>query len=96
MRMLEQDPHDAFCLYGVAQEHSGAGRHEEATDWYRRAIAADPSHAYARFHLARSLERLGRLDEAMAALREGLQVARANGDAKAANELGGYLDELTP
>jgi hypothetical protein len=35
------------------------------------------------------------LDGAVAALREGLQVARAAGDAKAANELAGYLDELT-
>jgi hypothetical protein len=22
MRMIEQDPSDAFCLYGVAQEHA--------------------------------------------------------------------------
>ena len=96
MRLLEQDPSDAFCLYGVAQEHASAGRDEDAAAWFRRAIAADPKHAYARFHLARALERLGRVDEATAALREGLGVARAEGDAKAANELAGYLDELTP
>jgi tetratricopeptide (TPR) repeat protein len=96
LQMLETDPADAFCLYGVAQEHAGAGRHDEATAWYRRAIEADPSHAYARFHLARSLERLGRLEEAMSTLREGLQVARTSGDTKAANEIAGYLDELTP
>ena len=96
LRMLEADPSDAFCLYGVAQEHASAGRLEEAVDWYRRAIAADPAHAYARFHLARALERLGRMDEALVALREGLVAARASGDAKAVNELAGYLDELTP
>ena len=28
MRMLETDPSDAFCLYGIAQEHAKAGRHE--------------------------------------------------------------------
>lgn len=96
LRMLEQDPHDAFCLYGVAQEHASAGRAEEATTWFRKAIAADPTHAYARFHLARALEQLGRVDEATAALREGLQAARAAGDSKAMNEIAGYLDELTP
>jgi len=96
LRLLEQDPNDAFCLYGVAQEHASAGRSEEASEWFRRAIAADPSHAYARFHLARALEQLGRIDEATAALREGLQAARASGDAKAMNEIAGYLDELTP
>jgi tetratricopeptide (TPR) repeat protein len=96
LRMVEQDPDDAFCLYGVAQEHAKAGRFEEAVAWYRRAIAADPAHAYARFHMAKALESLGRVPEAMATLREGLAAARGAGDAKAANELAGYLDELTP
>lgn len=96
MRMVEQDPGDAFCLYGVAQEHAKAARFDEAVAWYRRAIDADPGHAYARFHMAKALESLGRVPEAMAALRDGLAAARAAGDAKAANELAGYLDELTP
>ena len=96
LRMLQADPNDAFCLYGVAQEHARDGRLAEAVDWFRRAIEADPAHAYARFHLAKALEGLGRLDEAVRALQEGLQVARASGDAKAAGELASYLDEITP
>ena len=96
LRMVEADPGDAFCLYGVAQEHAKAGAFEEAVAWYRRAIDADPSHAYARFHMAKALESLGRLPEAMQALRDGLAAARSAGDAKAANELAGYLDELSP
>lgn len=95
MRMLEQDPSDAFCLYGVAQEHASAGRLEEAVAWFHRTIAADPGHAYARFHLAKVLERAGDVPGAVSALQEGLRIARASGDAKAANELAGYLDELT-
>lgn len=95
MRMLAQDPSDAFCLYGVAQEHASAGRFEEAVVWFRKTIDADPEHAYARFHLAKALERMDDVNGAVTALREGLQVARAAGDAKAANELAGYLDELT-
>lgn len=96
MRMLEADPHDAFCLYGVAQEHARAGRLEEAVSWFARTIQADPSHAYARFHQAKALEGLGRVEQAMAALREGLQAARTAGDGKAAGELASYLDELSP
>lgn len=94
MRMLERDPSDAFCLYGVAQEHASAGRLDEAVAWFRKTIDADPGHAYARFHLAKALERQDDVAGAVTALREGLQVARATGDAKAANELAGYLDEL--
>ena len=96
MKMLQSDPGDAFCLYGVAQEHAKAERLEEAVQWYRRAIEADPAHAYARFHMAKALERLERIPEAVEALRQGLQVARTAGDAKASNELASYLDELTP
>lgn len=96
LRMLEADPHDAFCLYGVAQEHARAGRLEEAVAWFGRTIASDPSHAYARFHQAKALEGLGRVPEALTALREGLQAARASGDGKAAGELASYLDELEP
>jgi tetratricopeptide (TPR) repeat protein len=95
MRMLEQDPSDAFCLYGIAQEHASAGRFDEAVTWFQRTIQTDPAHAYARFHLAKALERKGDVASAIAALREGLSVARNAGDTKAANELAGYLDELT-
>ena len=94
--MLQSDPDDAFCLYGVAQEHAREGRLQEAVEWFSRAIEADPTHAYARFHMAKALEGLGRVDEAVRALRDGLQVARTSGDAKAAGELASYLDEITP
>ena len=95
MRMLESDPADAFCLYGIAQEHAKAGRHEDAVGWYDRTLAADPAYCYAYFHKARSLEELGRIDEACAALRAGIERARTAGDRHALSELSGYLDQLT-
>jgi hypothetical protein len=42
------------------------------------------------------LERAGRTDQATDVLRRGLDAARRSGDAKAANELAGYLDEIMP
>lgn len=95
MAMLARDPDDAFCLYGVAQEHAKADRLDEAIAWFGRVLAVEPTHAYAHFHLAKTLERAGRVPEAIDTLRRGVRVARAAGDAKAANELAGYLDELT-
>jgi len=96
MRMLEQDPNDAFCLYGVAQEHLKRGRFDDAVAWFDRAIAADPDHAYAHYHKARALEEGDRIDEAIATLRTGLEVAQRTGDGKAANELAVALDLLVP
>jgi Flp pilus assembly protein TadD len=96
MTMLEQDPADTFCLYGIAQEHAKAERLDEAVRWFERLLEVEPSHAYAHFHLAKVLERAGRTDQATDVLRRGLDAARRSGDAKAANELAGYLDEITP
>jgi len=94
LAMLEKEPGDAFCLYGVAQEHARADRHDEALGWYDRTIAADPGYCYAYFHKARSLEALGRVPEAIATLRAGAAEADRCGDRHARSEIGGYLDEL--
>jgi len=96
MAMLEGDPADAFCLYGVAQEHAKADRLDEAVRWFERLLQVEPTHTYGHFHLAKVLERSGRLGDATEVLRRGLSAARATGDAKAANEIAGYLDEITP
>lgn len=94
LRLHAADPADAFVLYGIAQEHSAAGRHEAALEWFDRCLAADPAYCYAYFHKARSLEALGRREEALAALREGSGAARAAGDGHAASEIAAFLDEL--
>lgn len=94
MAMVERDPTDAFCLYGVAQEHAKADRLDQAVQWFERVLAVEPTHAYAHFHLAKVQERAGHLAAAVETLRRGLLVARQAGDAKAAHEIAGYLDEL--
>jgi tetratricopeptide (TPR) repeat protein len=94
MRLLEADPNDTFCLYGLAQEHAKAGRHEEAVGWFDRTLAADGGYLYAYYHKARSLEALGRLDEAREALKAGLDRSRAAADGKAISEFEEYLRVL--
>jgi Flp pilus assembly protein TadD len=93
-RMLEHEPDDAFCLYGIAQEHMKRGEPREAVAYFDRAAAADPDHAYAHFHKAKALDGLGDRDGAMAALRAGLAVARRTGDAKAQSEIAAMVDSL--
>lgn len=95
LRMLEAEPSDPFCLYGVAQEHARAGRHGEAVAWFDRTIDADPSHCYAYYHRAKSLEADGREEDARTTLRAGIDAARRCGDRHALSELSAYLDELT-
>lgn len=95
-RLLAAEPNDPFCLYAMGQEFASLGQPESAIAWFDRAIAADPDHAYARFHKARALESLGRLAEAKASLREGLAAAERTRDGKARSELASALDSLEP
>ena len=92
--MLETEPDDAFCLYGIAQEYAVRGDHERAESFFTRAIEADPDHAYAHFHLARSLMALDRTQDAVTTLKNGLQAADRSGDGHATAELQDFLDEI--
>lgn len=94
LRLHAADPADAFVLYGIAQEHSAAGRHDEALEWFDRCLAADPAYCYAYYHKARSLEALGRREDALGALRAGSAAARMVGEGHAAVEIAAFLDEL--
>lgn len=94
-RMLQDDPADTFCLYGLALEHAKAGRHDDAISLFDRTLEIDPHYCYAYFHKAKSLEAAGRVDEAMRALGTGQARAREAGDAQAMNEIAAYLDELS-
>ena len=93
--MLQAEPTDTFCLYGLAMEHARLGLHAEAVEWFDRALAVDPNYCYAYFHKAKSLEQAGNDSAATATLREGLARARSSGDTKAASEIAAYLDELS-
>jgi tetratricopeptide (TPR) repeat protein len=92
--ILQSEPGDTFCLYGLAMEHAKAGRHEAAIEWFDRTLAVDPDYCYAYFHKAKSQEELGDLRTAIETLQAGLKRARAKGDGKAAGEIEAYLDEL--
>ncbi len=94
-KMLAIDPHDAFCLYGLAMEYARDGRHQQAIAHFDRTLAVDPDYCYAYFHKARVQEESNDLDGAIASLRAGLQRARACGDMKACSEIAAYLDQLT-
>ncbi len=95
-QMLQKEPNDGFCLYGIAQEFAKADQLEEAVVWFEKVLAVEPLHGYAAFHMAKALDRLGRTPQAIAMLHQGIHAASQSGDTKALNELRGFLDELTP
>ena len=95
LTLLESQPEDAFCLYGIAMEHRKAGDLDEAIAYFDRTLAADPDHAYAAYHKARTQDEAGATDAALATIDQGLAAARRSGDSAAAGELAALRDELT-
>ncbi len=95
MKLHKADPADADVRYMIAHEHAKTGHHDQAVEWYTKAIDVDPDYHYAYFHLARSLEELGDIAAAMGALTTGLARAKAARNSKAAGEISGYLDSLS-
>ncbi len=93
-KMWEADQSDPDIPYMMAQEFSARGEHEQAVAHFDLSIGLDRHYHYAYFHKARSLMSLGQTDAAAAALREGLAESRGAGDAKAMNEIQGFLDDL--
>lgn len=93
--ILESEPNDPFCLYGLAMEYAKLGDMQQAIAWFDRTIAADPNDCYAYFHKARCQEQAGDAAGAIATLEAGLARAKSCGDVKAANEIAGYLDQLS-
>lgn len=93
-KLLAIDEADTFVLYALAQEYAKGGDHSAAIAYYDRCLAADETYCYAYFHKARSLEAIEQIEPARATLQAGLAVARRVGDAKAASEIGSFLNSL--
>ena len=92
--MLEKDPDDPFCLYGLGMEYAKEGRHDGAASWFDLAIEADPDNCYSYFHKARSQQAMGNPHAACETLRIGLERAKSLGDSKAMQEISMLLEEF--
>lgn len=89
------DPNDPDIAYMLAHEHTKQGDPAAALHWYDTCLGMQPGYHYAYFHKAKLLQSLDRPDDARATLTAGLARSRADGNAKAVNEIGGLLDELS-
>jgi tetratricopeptide (TPR) repeat protein len=92
--MLADDPGDVFLRYSLAMELDKAGDHEASLARFAELARGQPPYVPAYFMAGQQLARLGRLDESRTVLRDGIEAARAQGDAHAAGEMGELLASL--
>ncbi len=92
--MLESEPDDAFCLYGIAMEYAKAGQNDRAIAHFDRTIEVQPDYCYAYYHKARCLMDDDRTEEARSTLEAGLDQAKESGDIHAQDEIEALLGEV--
>ncbi len=92
--LAAQNPRDTFTRYALAMEYTRAGEFAEAVEQFRALLGVDPDYAYAYYHGAQALEKLGRREEARHLYRDGIQAAQRKGDAHARSELEAALELL--
>ncbi len=95
-QMLADSPEDHELRYALAMEELGAGDPEAAIRRFRELTASGPakSHVPAFLMAAQTLQKVGRIAEAVAILREGVEAARAQNNLHALGEMQGMLDML--
>lgn len=92
--LLRDAPDDVFLRYSLAMEMEGEGDWEAGIDILQVLARGTPSYVPA-YHMAgRHLAKHGRIAEARAALREGIEEARRQGEAHAAGEMAEFLASL--
>jgi len=93
-QILETKPDDAFALYALGMEYSGAGETDAALAEFRRLLAAHPDYTNGYFMAAQTLVRADRTKEARTMLQQGIDCARRTRNQHAQAEMEGMLEEL--
>ena len=92
--LLQDEPRDQFLRYGLAVELDNEGRTDESLALFRGLMRDQPPHVASFFRGAQLLVKLDQIDQARAALREGIEIARQQGEMHAAGEMGELLASL--
>ena len=92
--LLDKDPHDAFCMYGIALEHVKTGHYDEAVAWFDRTIETDPAYCYAWLHKAKCQFNKGDDVGAIFTLKDGIKQAQELGDVHAEEEMESFLRNI--
>jgi hypothetical protein len=92
--LLADDPADTFLRYSLALELAKEGEHDRSLQGLRELAQNSPPYVPAFFMAGQQLARLGRIEEARAILRDGVEEARRQRDDHAAGEMAEFLTSL--
>lgn len=93
--MLGQQPEDSFLQHALALEYIKTGNEEDARFLFEEILNREPSYIGSYYHLAKLLERTGKMEDAIRVYEKGMEEARKAGDNHAHSELRSAYEELT-
>ncbi|WP_145281772.1 tetratricopeptide repeat protein [Pirellulimonas nuda] len=92
--MLADEPGDVFLRYSLAMEFDKEGQPDASLSRLEELTKEEPPYVPAFFMSGQQLARLGRITEARAMLRDGIDAARQQKDMHAAGEMSELLASL--
>jgi Fe-S cluster biosynthesis and repair protein YggX len=92
--MAEADPENELGHFSLGRALMDAGRFEEAITSLRRALSINPNLSKAYQMIGQSQIKLGKPNEAVATMTEGVKIADARGDVLPRNEMVDALRDL--
>src|SRR5215217_5282341 len=92
--MVAKNPDNALSHFGLANEALKAGLYEEAATHFREYLGRHQDEGNAYGKLAEALERMGMVEEARDALRQGIEASLQHGHPTMADEMQLRLEEL--
>jgi predicted Zn-dependent protease len=92
--ILQADPTNAFARYGLAMEHISAGNTDVALAEFTNLIQHSPDYVPAYQMSAQTLAKLGRTEDALDRLHNGIAAANRTGNQHALAEMEALRDDL--
>jgi tetratricopeptide (TPR) repeat protein len=87
LNLLEKEQNDVFLNYALALELESLGDLNEAEHQLEKVLKMDPEYLACYYRLGQVNEKLKRTEEAITFYKQGLELAKKQGNAKTAGEI---------
>ena len=89
LQFLERSPNEPFLLFAIAKEYENSQQLSQALTYYTELIEKHADYVGTYYHLGKLHEQEQRFAEAFHTYKQGMQIARQQGDQHALSELAG-------
>lgn len=87
--LLKKQPNEPFLLFAIAKEYEKAKDLDKALEYYVELYDTSPEYVGTYYHLGKLYEKLKNPDKALHTYKQGMAIARMQGETHAHSELAG-------